>query len=554
LVALRVGTADTIPTSNIELALRWVIDNRTKFNISVVNLSLGSGNYVDPETDSLSDEFATLRAAGVFVVAASGNSNDANTGPISQDGIASPAADPNVFAVASVTASDVITTWSQRGDELDLLAPGEGIVVPTLTGTYTTVNGTSFSAPYVAGTASLIKQANPFAKAGDIGSILMSSASLNRDGDAETGNTTGLAFARLNIDQALRLVGQRIGRTTTLAMGRSFDTALDSQGVLHTAFYDTTQGRLLYATRDTDGLWSRSYIVDATADVGVQVSIAVDHTGKVGIAYFDLTNTAVKYAGFNGVNWSVTTIESDKHTGSDASIAFDIDANAYVSFYRRSGGQLRLATLDRDQNTWSVQIVDGSGATNLGAYTSIDVGEAEFVSGGFTVYDTTIAIAYADVTNGNLKYARIDIDAPTPAWFIATVDDTDGVSSISLNLHAGPLNLGLQAQIGYVDSSKRLVKYAYRNDDWFVEVAASSGKYGTNAQLFFDDSDNPRIAYFHGIQRATYISTRSTSGNWSLNRVTPGSGGLSVAQNGRIGTTILSYLDRARQRLYAIEL
>lgn len=553
LVALRVGTADNIPTNNIERALRWIIDNRTAYNISVVNLSLGSGNYVDPETDSLSDEFATLRSAGVFVVAASGNSNDANTGPIAQDGIASPAADPNVFAVASVNASDIITTWAQRGDELDLLAPGAGIIVPTLTGSYASVDGTSFASPYVAGTAALIKQADPSAKAGDIGSILMSSASVNRDGDAETGNTTGLAFGRLDIHQALRLVGQRIGRTTTLAMGRSFDTALDSQGVLHTAFYDTTQGRLLYATRDTDGLWSRSYIVDDTADVGVQVSVAVDHTGKVGIAYFDLTNTAVKYAGFNGINWSVTTIESDKHTGSDASIAFDTNANAYVSFYRRSGGQLRLATLDRDQNTWSVQVVDGSGAINVGAYSSIDVGEAEFVSAGFTVYDTTIAIAYADVTNGDLKYARIDIDAPSPAWFIATVDDTNGVGSISLDLHPGPLNLGLQAQIGYIDSSQRLVKYAYRNNDWFVEIAASSGKYGTNAQLFFDDNDNPRIAYFHGILRASYIASRDEISVWRLNRVKPGSGGLSVAQNNRIDTTILSYLDRARKRLIALQ-
>ncbi len=550
LVALRVGTADSISTSNIERALQWVVDHHGEFNISVVNLSLGSGNYPDARTDQLSDEFATLHSLGIFVAAASGNSNDGNTGPISQDGIASPAADPNVFAVGAVSAGDIITTWAQRGDELDILAPGSGIVVPTLSGSYVAVNGTSFASPYVAGTAALIAQADASAKVGDIGSILTSSAVVNRDGDNETGNTTGLLFGRLDIYAALRLVGQRIGRTPTLAMGRSFDTALDAQGVLHAAFYDTSAGRLLYATRNTSGLWSRSYIVDATADVGVQVSVAVDRSGKVGIAYFDLTNTAVKYAAFNGVGWSTTTIESDKHTGSDASVGFDIDGNAYVAYYRRSGGQLRLATLNRDTNVWTRQIVDGADAINVGAYASLDVGEAAFNPGGFTTYDTTIAIAYADVTNGDLKYARIDIDAANAQWFIATVEDTAGVSSIDLNLHAGSQALGLQAQIGYVDSSQRLVKYAYRNTDWFVEIAASAGKYGASAQLFFDEINNPQIAYFHGIQRATYIAARATSGAWSLGRVAPGSGGVSVSQNERTDDAYLSYLDRTRQQLH----
>lgn len=554
LVALRVGTEDSISTGNIEKALRWVISHYVTYKISVVNLSLGSGNYADATTDQLSDEFSKLRELGIFVVAASGNSNDYQTGPISQDGIASPAADPNVFAVGAVDSSDVITTWSQRGDELDLLAPGEDIVVPLLNGSgYTTVDGTSFASPMVAAAAALIRQADPTALPGDIGSILMSSASTNRDGDVETGNTTGLLFGRLNLMNALRLVSQRIGRTSTLAMSRSFDTVLDSQGVLHAAFYDTSSGRLLYATRDNQGLWSRSYVVDDSADVGVQVSIAVDLSGKVGIAYFDLTNTAVKYAGFNGVNWSVTTIESDKHTGSDASLAFDTDSHAYIAYYRRSGGQLRLATLDRDTNTWTRQIVDGgSSNTNVGAYASLDIGEAEYRSGGFTVYDTTIAIAYADVTNGDLKYARIDIDQTTPEWYIATVEDTNGVGSISLNLHNGPLNLGLQAQIGYVNTSKRLVKYAYRNSDWYIETAASAGKYGTNANLYFDEDNNPFIAYFHGIQRAVYITSRDTSGNWTLKRVSPGSGGVSVSQNERTGDAYLSWLDRARTNLYTV--
>src|SRR5205085_8961582 len=132
--------------------------------------------------------------------------------PIEQDGVAYPAADPNVFAVGAVSPTDVITPWTQRGDELDLLAPGENIVMPKLGGGTVTEDGTSFASPYVAGAAAMIKQKDPNFSAGDIGSILMTSGKDNRDGDTESGNTTGLEYSRLDIDAALKLTAQRVGK------------------------------------------------------------------------------------------------------------------------------------------------------------------------------------------------------------------------------------------------------------------------------------------------------------------------------------------------------
>ncbi len=388
LVALRVGTESSISDNNIERALRWVIDNHAAYGIDVVNLSLGSGFYTDPETDvQMSDEFLALRDLGIFVVAASGNSNDAISGPIGGDGIAFPSADPNVFAVGAVTANDIITSWSQRGDELDLVAPGDNIVMPERGGGYDTADGTSFASPHVAGAAALIKQADPSAQAGDIGSILMSSGVNNRDGSGESGNTTTLQYSRLDIDAALDLVGLRAGKIPAINFGRNFDTALDSQGVLHAAWYDTDKGRLLYATRDAEGLWSDPIGVDNEGDVGAMPSIAVDLTGKVGIAYFDLTNTGVKFAQSNGRTWSTGMIEDDKHVGTNPSLAYDIDGNAYVAYYKRSGGSLRLATLNRDVGTWGRITVDGAGPdADVGINLSLDVGEAAVGTRfGFTI-------------------------------------------------------------------------------------------------------------------------------------------------------------------------
>lgn len=558
LVALRVGTETNISDSNIQEALQWVIDHVKdgSYKITVINLSLGSGNYTDPQTEDVySTEFAELKSLGVFVVAASGNSNDSNTGPISQDGIAYPAADANVFAVGAVDSSDVISSWTQRGDELDLLAPGVDITMVKMGGGYVTEDGTSFASPYVAGTAALLQQTDSTAKPGDIGSILMASGASNRDGDAETGNTTGLLFSRLNIRDAISTAARRVGKTATLDLGKSFDTALDSNGILHAAYYDTSNGRLMYATRDIEGLWSSSYVVDQSADVGGMVSIAVDISGHVGIGYFDNTNTAIKYATVNAKQrWTYQTIDSNKHVGTFPSLAYDIDGNGYLAYYRRSGGSLRMATLNRDTGAWSIQTVDDT--ADVGAYVSLDVNEAKNTSGFFTVYDTTIAMAYADVTNGDLKYARIDIDATNAAWVYATVDDLNGVSGIDFHLHNGPLNLGTQAQMSYIDSGSGAVKYAYKNNTWFTETVASAGQYGGPIGLSFDVEDDPIIAFYQSTKRSIYTATRSgtSTGTWTLARVAAGSGLLSVGLNQRTGDSLLSLLNRARTTVATVTL
>lgn len=559
LIALRVGTETDIPDANIQSALEWVISNYKKYDIGVVNLSLGSGNYTSPEVEGqISTDFATLKSDGIFVVAASGNSHDAQGGPITQDGIAFPAADPSVFAVGAVDSNDVITTWSQRGQELDLLAPGVGIELPQIGGGYTTEDGTSFASPYTAGTAALIKQEDPKADAGDIGSILMSSGVVNRDGDNESGSTTGLLFSRLDIDAALKLTPQREGVSSSIDMGSIFDTAVDSDGVLHAVYYDSSKGRLLYATRDNEGLWSKSYVVDDSADVGAQLSIAVDTTAHVGIGYFDDTNTAVKYAYFNGTKFITQTVESEKNVGTSPSVAFDVDGNAYLAYYKRSGGELRLASLDRDTGKWTRKTVDGGNGDDVGKDVSLDVGEAAVSGNGFfTTYDTTVALAYSDETNKGLKYARYDLDDPDPttADYFSTIETGTPVAHIDLHLHASPtVSSTLQAQIAFQDTSTADVDYAYRLNTWTIEKVASTGKLGDTVQLFFDSDNTQKVMYYDRVKRVLDVATRASDGTWSSVRAATSAGPQIITYNDRTSVTDFSFLNRPKDDVLSREL
>ncbi|MHB0999355.1 MAG: S8 family serine peptidase [Armatimonadota bacterium] len=86
--------------------------------VNVINMSLG--NYYD-DTD-VHSAIRALTSQGVVVVAASGNYNEYGL-PISY-----PAAYDEVVAVGATDDTDSVTTFSCRGTELDIVAPGESIV------------------------------------------------------------------------------------------------------------------------------------------------------------------------------------------------------------------------------------------------------------------------------------------------------------------------------------------------------------------------------------------------------------------------------------------
>ena len=116
------------------------------------------------------------------------------------------------------------------------------------------------------------------------------------------------------------------------------------------------------------------------------------------------------------------------------------------------------------------------------------------------------------------------------------------------------LTLGLQAQIAYMDHTSALVKYAYRNTDWYTETVASAGRAGGAVQLYFDEDDSPLVSFFHGTKRAVYLATRASATAWSPARVSPGSGSVIVAANDRTDASWLSWLDRARANVQTISL
>jgi hypothetical protein len=240
--------------------------------------------------------------------------------------------------------------------------------------------------------------------------------------------------------------------------------------------------------------------------------LAIDQAGKVSVVYYDLTNRDVRIALMDHGLFSTAAIDTGGDVGQYVSLAYDSSGEAMVSYYDRGNADLKFAVGDR-RDGYSVTTVDSAG--DVGAWSSIAVVD----SGGATI----VAIAYADESNGNLKYSRYSTAAPT--WTAFTVDDTDGVANIDLSLEGG------RAAIAYRDTNRGDVKYAYRDTDWFVETISAKGSLGQAVDLYYDESGALHVAYYNRTKDATYDAVRTTAGVWSIQRIGTGGRAITVAEH-----------------------
>ncbi|MET9697520.1 type VII secretion-associated serine protease mycosin [Streptomyces sp. NPDC006529] len=140
------GKADTLAA-----AIRHAIAQKAQ----VINISQDTTVPVAEESD-LGKAVREAVAADIVVVASAGND-----GMDGQKRKTYPAAFPGVLAVASVDRNNERAAFSQPGAFVGVAAPGVDMV-STVPGFGQCVdNGTSFSAPYVAGLAALLRAQNP---------------------------------------------------------------------------------------------------------------------------------------------------------------------------------------------------------------------------------------------------------------------------------------------------------------------------------------------------------------------------------------------------------
>jgi serine protease AprX len=184
LVSVKVSDDDGNTTVlDVIYGIQFAVDNKTAYNIRVINLSLSSAAAESYTTDPLDAAVEQAWNSGITVVAAAGNE------ALTNDGVTfSPANDPWVITVGALDdkgtmtrLDDTLAPWSSRGLTQDgvhkpeVLAPGVGLVstlAPNsdfahicpaciVDGRYFRAGGTSMATGVVSGAAALLIEAHP---------------------------------------------------------------------------------------------------------------------------------------------------------------------------------------------------------------------------------------------------------------------------------------------------------------------------------------------------------------------------------------------------------
>ena len=177
--------------------IQWVIENKDKYHIGVLNMSLGDFATRSYKDDPWAQAAQKAMEAGLVVVVAAGNE-----GP-GASSVSTPGTHPDVITVGALDdrrtldrSDDTVADFSSRGptsidglSKPDLLAPGVGIFGPLAPGAtldvpelphvgkdYFAISGTSMATPMVAGLAAILRQANPSLTHQDIKQILVQTA------------------------------------------------------------------------------------------------------------------------------------------------------------------------------------------------------------------------------------------------------------------------------------------------------------------------------------------------------------------------------------------
>lgn len=277
--------------------------------------------------------------------------------------------------------------------------------------------------------------------------------------------------------------------------GRSVDTsgivgvysslALDSSGNPHIAYYDQTNSNLKYAWKDISG-WHIETVQNSPYDVGKCATLKLNPSGKPCIAYLDGTNNRLMYAWKDNSGWHTEEVDSANPINYGL-VPFALDSSGKPHVCYQSGNYLRYAY--KDNSGWHSETVFGDGTQrNFSSSIAVDGSGKPHIA--HTDGAATTAIRYAVKNQSGWVGANTGFSGYTP--------------KLSLTSSGNP-------EIIFTNAAHKLV-YLRKNPqggNWTYDDTIGEESV-FDYSLAHDSGNNPHIANYNGL-KLDYLC-KSTTG------------------------------------------
>ncbi len=351
--------------SDVILGINWCVEQEA----DVISLSLGEGLYAGTcDTDEMAQAVNAAVDAGLVVACAAGNDGDTTR-------MVSPACASKVIAVGAVDKLDNIASYSDGGDELDLVAPGGeqlgGTDFPDILSTFSSevannpmyclyritdecwdeyfvvegtryirAVGTSMAAPHVAAAAALLLEENPSLTPSQVKSVLEE----NADDLGAPGWDNVYGWGRINLEKALDNIPPETGELIVeIAEPNAAETFMVSEQFALSADVDCFGG---------DGCGD--VLAHAEFCSGRNCSDFIDINSLTSISTLDNNPNSI------GV-LSGYSVDTNAPLAFDAQTMLDISEGTYTKLVNPADS-LVGSTLPGEYNTGDLEEQDGVGA------------------------------------------------------------------------------------------------------------------------------------------------------------------------------------------------
>jgi hypothetical protein len=269
--------------------------------------------------------------------------------------------------------------------------------------------------------------------------------------------------------------------TTTSTARQSL--AFDSSGNPHLSYYN---GVLRYASWN-GSQWS-SVAVDNVPGSGVRSALAFDSSDVAHIAYSDAANGGLSHATFDGTSWSTGVVTTNPQTAAAFDLAIDSNDQPQITYFE--GNELRIAH-GTGPALWQFQTVDGP---RVGQYVALAWDQQDRPH-----------VAYFDRQYNDLKYA---VDAE--GWQIQQIQ-TNGVDGNAAQaLLAGVPAFAVRSAVG---SPPNLYLAEWQKPFWQLDPIAITLDIFDAMDFAYDEDGTPHLAYIEtgAVYYATWNGGSQTS-------------------------------------------